>query len=60
MSPSLNPSLKTDLAPIARAIAAGGQNLKVSFELFPPKKEDMETTQWESIRRRAPRYTDFL
>lgn len=60
MSPSLNPSLKTDLAPIARSLAAGGQNLKVSFEFFPPKTEEMETTLWESIRRLAPLNPEFV
>jgi len=60
MSPSLNPSLKTDLAPIARSLAAGGQNLKVSFEFFPPKTEEMETTLWDSIRRLAPLNPEFV
>ena len=36
MSPVLNPQL-ADLAPIARSLAGGGQNLNVSFEFFPPK-----------------------
>ncbi|MFT4074117.1 MAG: methylenetetrahydrofolate reductase [NAD(P)H] [Asticcacaulis sp.] len=60
MSPTLNPSLKTDLAPIARSLAAGGQNLKVSFEFFPPKTEEMETTLWDSIRRLAPLNPEFV
>ena len=60
MSPSLNPNLKSDLAPIARSLAAGGQNLKVSFEFFPPKTEEMETTLWESIRRLAPLNPEFV
>ena len=60
MSPSLNPNLTSDLAPIARSLAGGGQNLKVSFEIFPPKSEEMETTQWESIRRLAPLNPEFV
>ncbi|ESQ86205.1 5,10-methylenetetrahydrofolate reductase [Asticcacaulis sp. AC466] len=60
MSPTLNPALKPELAPIARSLAAGGQNLKVSFEFFPPKTEEMETTLWESIRRLAPLNPDFV
>ena len=60
MSPSLNPNLTSDLAPIARSLAGGGQNLKVSFEFFPPKSEEMETTLWESIRRLAPLNPDVV
>ena len=60
MSPSLNPALNADLAPIARALAGDGQNLKVSFEFFPPKSEEMEQTLWESIRRLSPLNPDFV
>ena len=60
MSPSLNPNLTSDLAPIARSLAGGGQNLKVSFEFFPPKSEEMETTLWDSIRRLAPLNPEFV
>jgi len=60
MSPSLNPALNADLAPIARALAGGGQNLKVSFEFFPPKTEEMERTLWESIRRLSPLRPEFV
>jgi methylenetetrahydrofolate reductase (NADPH) len=60
MSPTLNPNLTSDLAPIARSLAGGGQNLKVSFEFFPPKSEEMETTLWESIRRLAPLNPEFV
>jgi methylenetetrahydrofolate reductase (NADPH) len=60
MSPSLNPNLTSDLAPIARSLAGGGQNLKVSFEFFPPKSEEMETALWDSIRRLAPLNPDFV
>ncbi len=60
MSPSLNPALNADLAPIARALAGDGQNLKVSFEFFPPKSAEMEQTLWESIRRLGPLNPDFV
>ncbi|HTN41378.1 MAG TPA: methylenetetrahydrofolate reductase [NAD(P)H] [Asticcacaulis sp.] len=60
MSLSLNPNLTSDLAPIARSLAGGGQNLKVSFEFFPPKSEEMEATLWESIRRLAPLNPEFV
>jgi methylenetetrahydrofolate reductase (NADPH) len=32
----------------------------VSFEFFPPKTEDMETTLWESITRLAPLAPNFV
>jgi len=56
MSPALNPKL----APIARALAEGGGNLKVSFEFFPPKTEEMEQTLWSSIRRLCPLNPAFV
>lgn len=56
MSPALNPKL----APIARALAVGGANLKVSFEFFPPKTEEMEQTLWASIARLAPLTPAFV
>jgi methylenetetrahydrofolate reductase (NADPH) len=59
MSPVLNPQL-ADLAPIARSLAGGGQNLNVSFEFFPPKTEEMEATLWDSIRRLAPLNPSFV
>jgi methylenetetrahydrofolate reductase (NADPH) len=59
MSPVLNPKL-ADLAPIARSLAGGAQNLKVSFEFFPPKTEEMEATLWTSIRRLAPLNPSFV
>ena len=59
MSPVLNPQL-ADLAPIARSLAGGGQNLNVSFEFFPPKTEEMEATLWDSVRRLAPLNPSFV
>jgi methylenetetrahydrofolate reductase (NADPH) len=34
--------------------------LKVSFEFFPPKTDEMETTLWESIERLAPLNPSFV
>ncbi|MGL5116883.1 MAG: methylenetetrahydrofolate reductase [NAD(P)H] [Beijerinckiaceae bacterium] len=34
--------------------------LKVSFEFFPPKNEEMEKTLWESVERLAPVNPDFV
>jgi methylenetetrahydrofolate reductase (NADPH) len=34
--------------------------LKVSFEFFPPKTEEMEATLWESIERLAPLEPSFV
>jgi methylenetetrahydrofolate reductase (NADPH) len=34
--------------------ANGGRDIRVSFEFFPPKTEEMEKTLWESIERLAP------
>ncbi|WP_204348905.1 methylenetetrahydrofolate reductase, partial [Serratia marcescens] len=34
--------------------------LKVSFEFFPPKNDEMEATLWESIERLAPLAPSFV
>jgi len=34
--------------------------LKVSFEFFPPKTEEMEATLWESVERLAPLEPSFV
>ncbi len=34
--------------------------LKVSFEFFPPKNEEMEQTLWESVERLAPLNPSFV
>jgi methylenetetrahydrofolate reductase (NADPH) len=34
--------------------------INVSFEFFPPKTEDMETTLWDSIKRLAPLGPSFV
>jgi methylenetetrahydrofolate reductase (NADPH) len=36
------------------------EGINVSFEFFPPKTEEMETTLWESIKRLAPLEPSFV
>src|ERR1700682_4742915 len=37
-----------------------GRRVRVSFEFFPPKSEEMEKTLWESIARLAPLAPSFV
>jgi len=39
---------------------AGRRDIRVSFEFFPPKSEEMEKTLWESIERLAPLKPAFV
>ena len=36
------------------------RRIRVSFEFFPPKTEEMEKTLWESITRLAPLKPNFV
>ena len=36
------------------------RRIRVSFEFFPPKTEEMERTLWESITRLAPLQPNFV
>jgi methylenetetrahydrofolate reductase (NADPH) len=38
----------------------GARRIRVSFEFFPPKTDDMERTLWESISRLAPLAPNFV
>ena len=38
----------------------GAPRIRVSFEFFPPKTEEMERTLWESIERLAPLRPNFV
>src|SRR5437899_11480825 len=40
--------------------ADGDRRIRVSFEFFPPKSEEMEKTLWESITRLAPLRPNFV
>ena len=45
----------------SRAVAALGHGrIRVSFEFFPPKTEEMERTLWEAIQRLAPLSPSFV
>ena len=46
--------------PIRASRFAGKEHIRVSFEFFPPKTEDMEKTLWESIERLAPLAPNFV
>ncbi len=37
-----------------------GRRIRVSFEFFPPKSEEMEKTLWDSITRLAPLEPNFV
>lgn len=37
-----------------------GSNVRVSFEFFPPKNEDMEKSLWECVQRLAPLAPHFV
>jgi methylenetetrahydrofolate reductase (NADPH) len=39
---------------------AGRRDIRVSFEFFPPKTEEMEKTLWDSIERLAPLRPAFV
>jgi len=40
--------------PRASRFQQGGRRIRVSFEFFPPKTEEMEKTLWEAIARLSP------
>src|SRR3984893_8078678 len=41
-------------------LAQEGRRMRVSFEFFPPKTEEMEKTLWEAIARLAPLAPSFV
>src|SRR5262245_59523837 len=49
-------------APRPSRFAQAGERprIRVSFEFFPPKTEEMEKTLWESITRLAPLRPNFV
>lgn len=47
-------------APRASRFLGGETRLRVSFEFFPPKTEQMEATLWQSIERLAPLSPSFV
>ena len=44
----------------ASRFVGGGTGIRVSFEFFPPKTEEMEQTLWEAIGRLAPLSPSFV
>ncbi len=49
------------LTPFRKSRGASTRNtLKVSFEFFPPKNEEMEVALWESVERLAPLNPSFV
>ena len=44
----------------SRFVQSGERRIRVSFEFFPPKTEEMEKTLWESITRLAPLRPNFV
>ncbi len=52
--------LLSPLGPVARAGGRTDRDIRVSFEFFPPRTEDAETTLWNSIRRLAPLSPSFV
>ena len=48
-------------APKSRALGALGKGkIRVSFEFFPPKTEEMERTLWDAVQRLAPLNPGFV
>src|ERR1700730_6643172 len=41
-------------------LAQEGRRMRVSFEFFPPKTDEMEKTLWEAIARLAPLSPAFV
>lgn len=48
------------MSPITFRASRQGNPIKVSFEFFPPKTAEMETTLWASIERLAPLSPQFV
>src|SRR6266581_4862445 len=45
----------------SRFVGFGGERrIRVSFEFFPPRTEEMERTLWEAVRRLAPLSPSFV
>jgi methylenetetrahydrofolate reductase (NADPH) len=48
-----------DIRP-SRSVNGAARRIRVSFEFFPPKTEEMERTLWESVNRLAPLNPSFV
>jgi methylenetetrahydrofolate reductase (NADPH) len=60
MSPLSDPARLKLTTPIARSLGRGAAHLRVSFEYFPPKSEEMEHTLWQALRRLEPLQPSFV
>jgi methylenetetrahydrofolate reductase (NADPH) len=45
---------------VSRLVNGRGKRLRVSFEFFPPKTEEMERSLWDAIERLAPLAPSFV
>ena len=52
----MSPVISSEFVPSV----AAKRGLRISFEFFPPKTEEMERTLWESIARLAPLGPSFV
>ncbi|MGD9925604.1 MAG: methylenetetrahydrofolate reductase, partial [Pseudorhodoplanes sp.] len=52
----------TNIAPqrVSRLVNGRGKSLRVSFEFFPPRTEEMERSLWDAIERLAPLHPHFV
>jgi methylenetetrahydrofolate reductase (NADPH) len=45
---------------VSRVVNKRGQALRVSFEFFPPKTDEMEKSLWEAVERLSPLEPNFV
>ena len=48
------------MVPALRKSRTGARDMRVSFEFFPPKTDEMEVALWEAINRLAPLGPSFI
>jgi methylenetetrahydrofolate reductase (NADPH) len=48
------------MLPMPTRLSRSGSQIRASFEFFPPKTEEAETTLWEAIKRLEPLAPDFV
>ena len=56
----VNANARFEPGPIERSLGRGADHLKVSFEFYPPKTQEMEQHLWDSIARLSPLNPRFL
>lgn len=55
-----SPAALRGLGPVARMAGSRSDNVKVSFEFFPPKNKKTEETLWDCITKLEPLAPDFV